>query len=287
MLLCANRNTQTEEHGMKKVILLLPLATSMWAATITSGTYTDNSYCNTGCVSGSAVTWSLSGDSLSQISVEGEPVSSALTVIFESGSFGAFSFVFGNTTSGSYPSECGSCIVSAVVGGVTYTAGANTTFNLNLNFVGPTLPDNPVGDCFTLPGCTATVSGVPFTMTGSIVIVNNGITVLSDALTGAGTAQATHHIDPNVGSIDGTYTFSTTPEPSTSGMVAFGVGGILLLGVEAKRRRLAGGKGCYRAEESAFSDELESIRKDSRVSPFGIDVFTAPGDAGTPVPSES
>lgn len=123
--------------------------------------------------------------------------------------------------------------MSVTYHGVTYEYGSTPyTLALSLQLTGPSVTV-PV-DFAPSPLDRSLVywTGVPFTASGTFAIMNGSTVILSDTLTGSGTAGADDQIY-NAGAIfEAAYSFQAVPEPAAFVLVASG-----LAAIGATRRR--------------------------------------------------
>src|SRR5450432_549785 len=232
---------------MRNLICLLACLSAGWAGTISSGGF--------GSVSTSIVTPGTSGlnvnvedSSLSRVDLNGDSNWANIAFIYN----GSYDLLVG----GAAPSN--NRTGSVVIGGITYVAGPNLSIEVLMSFssASPDAPFYNCGDTLHPVSCRQAL-GVPFTMTGSVMVHSQTLvliydqngnplrlelqwgTLLSDTLTGQGrmdSIQQSPSIGPN-NYISGVYTFAPIPEPATILPVSLGLGVLLLSGIRSYSRR--------------------------------------------------
>lgn len=215
---------------MKLLLALLPL--SAWAASITSGTISA-AFQNDGPLH-TVVT--LAGADFS-ISMQAAFGADDLIKLPLSCSVGTCTYDFSQLASLSHGSAAGLYIMSVTYHGATYEYGS-TPYTLALSL-------NLTGSSVTVPGdftpaisrLLFTWAGVPFTAAGTFAVMDGSTVILSDTLTGGGTAGAFEGQYLAGSLFSATYDFqadyANAPEPAAFALAASG-----LAAIGARRRAI-------------------------------------------------
>jgi PEP-CTERM motif len=211
---------------MRRFLYSLVLTVAMAASIVAAPVNITGGYFNS-TVNG---TYGYSGFTLtgSDFSLTFVPPGTVLTIPAGLSTCSGQTCTYNFSTSGTFMAA--SANYGLIYKGVIYGAGANyDSLVLNLTFSSSVATTQlaTYGYAFG-PGDTKTANWgpVPYSVSGSFAVMDGSKVVVSESLTGAGTASASFFVDPATQRGDVTYSVVATPEPATFALI-----GLALLGV--------------------------------------------------------